>query len=199
MSARDRYKQIDNNDSLFDIDAVLDFITTRYSAMMASLDVILPHSITFPFLWAILPPDTLVVGTDDLGERRVYLVRSHEIMKKQDGSVGLVLAAEHVDSDGSTFGLASSSLVIPQFFGRQSIEDLPFIPLYLHPQKDAIRKEIILRNRKHLVYHQKEPQMKEYSGHALTMSNDKTSKYNVSTNHAIYAIHTAYIGRCTNG
>lgn len=147
--------------------------------MNDSLASMLPSSINFRYLWAILPPNTILVGKDELDEYRAYSLRKHAMTTSVDGGVGLQVTTEHVDSNGIKFGLVDESQIIPEFSGRIDIEELPLSPLAMHPQRKTIRQQILERNEKQLLFHHNEAQLKEYTGHALTLKNRNLVKFNV--------------------
>lgn len=174
-----QYEEAGDLRSIFEVRAGLNFIESEYSDMIDSLAALPPGTITFRYLWAVLPPNCKVIGADSLDEPRVYCVRSHRPAQQMDGSIVLRLSTEHVDTNGEMFGLVNESLNIPEFSGSMAFIELPYAPLSLHPRRESLRQRALDRNRKQLTFHTKEPLLREYIGHALTVKQDRMAKFNV--------------------
>lgn len=112
----DHYHSIGDDKAAFEIDAALSFVTTEFQELLDVIPTLLPHSITFEYLWAIIPPDCLVVGKDVLNFPCMWCVRSHSAKRMEDG-IFLVMNAEYLMWDGTKVGKVERSLRIPFFRG----------------------------------------------------------------------------------
>ncbi|CAI6033039.1 unnamed protein product [Clonostachys chloroleuca] len=129
------YSSVEDKVALFEMNAALKFIEEEYETMISILPSLLPHSITFEYLWALLPPDCLVVGIDSLDLTRIWRVRSHATVPI-DGRIFFVMQAEVLEWDGDDMGYKQESLKIPIFEGFRVLEELHYVPLKHHPRRD---------------------------------------------------------------
>ena len=171
LSSADYFSACGDETSLFDVLAVLEVITEHFADMSAELELMGPVEISFDHLWTILPPETLVVGEGIFDELRAYRVVTHSLEHTMVG-LKLRLTVEYVESDGKDFGLVRKYLYIPLFPGLLAIEDLPFVPLSLHPHEQEVREQILNRSSKHCLLHHAHHQVKEYTGVAITKHGD---------------------------
>jgi hypothetical protein len=174
------YRSIKDRKSAFEIDAALSFIDNEYKEMLSVLPSILPHSITFEFLWAILPSDCLVVGKDSLGFISMWCVRNHFVEETQCG-IFLAMAAEHLVWDGAKVGTVEEKLTIPIFTGVKLISDLPYIPLKHHQRRNAVIESVRERSRKALEFWKPGFRHLEHHGTGLAELYDKVEPYPVGT------------------
>lgn len=133
----------------------------------------LPHSISFEYLWAIFPPDCFVVGMDALNNTTIWKARLGGISRQPDGSIAFVIQAENIDWDGEKLGISSQLLPIPSFSGAMAIEDLPFIPLQHHQRKDQIVPIIRERSRRKMEFVQEGFKTKQYEGYGLIKADSR--------------------------
>ncbi|XDG06081.1 hypothetical protein ABKA04_005696 [Annulohypoxylon sp. FPYF3050] len=167
------FKDINDEQSLFEIDTGLLFIDSEWSKTISVLDDMLPHSISFEYLWAIFPPDCFVVGTDALNNTTIWKARFGGMSRQADGSIVFVIQAENIDWDGERLGISSQSLHIPSFSGAMAIEDLPFIPLQHHQRKDQIIPIIRGRSQKKMEFVQEGFKTKQYEGYGLIKADSR--------------------------
>lgn len=149
--------------------------------MISVLPSLVPHSITFQYLWALLPPDCLVVGKDFLDFDSIWSVRSHSVERMQDGTF-LVMNAENIVWDGSKAGSVRQTLRIPIFGGLKLIRDLPYVPLKYHPQQEAIVQQVLKRTSKALEFWKPGFSHREHQGTGLAEVYDRVEKYPVRKN-----------------
>lgn len=174
IALRDHPKIAEDQSTSYEVQAALQFTEEQWPALIPSLETMLSQNcVTFEYLWAIFPPNVLVVGRDPLRELRVYRALEHTSKRLTDGSIVLFLRVEYADSNGQSVGLADYMLQIPHFNGTKSIEDLPYAPLYLHPKRLKIWDYILSRTEKQLSFHEHEFKIQEHTGHGLIMVTDK--------------------------
>lgn len=152
---------------IFELEAALRYIREDFDTTFTSLSNLLPNKqITYPVLWALFPPNTLVYSTDQLRNPRAWLVRSAEEEADKQGNQWLQLFPEHIDYDGLNIGTVSSDpLKIPAFSGAKKISDLSCFPLEYHPDSATAQKLLLEMGQKAMSLHGR--CLMEYKGHAL--------------------------------
>lgn len=160
-----------NNDEdksfIFEIEAGLRYIREDFDRTFTSLANLLPNNqITYPVLWAIFPPNTIIYGVDQLLNPRAWRVRSVSEQEDNKGNQWLQIEPEHIDYDGENVGtVQSDSLKINAFPGAKSISELQYFPIEYAPDPAAIRKGLLEMGRKAIRLHGR--RLVEYKGHAL--------------------------------
>ena len=152
---------------MFEIEAALRYIREDFDNTFTSLSNLLPNKqITYPVLWAIFPPNTIICGIDQLQNPRAWRVRSALEEEDQKGNQWLQIEPEHIDYNGKDVGtVKSESLIINAFPGARNISDLPYFPLEYASDPTAIRKNLLETGRKAMRLHGR--RLVEYKGHAL--------------------------------
>jgi hypothetical protein len=162
---------------VFELEAGLEFIGEHYGGVIRELKQLPKNEITFGYLWTLFRPNTLVFGTDQLRQGRIYRVRGSSYKEEQDGSVNFILLIDYLDSDGELTGFVRSiACKITSFEGSMLITNLALYPFALHRQFEAVRKEFIVRGEK--LMRLRGRHLQEYSGHAIT---EEGKKFNVSS------------------
>ena len=152
---------------IFEIEAGLRYIREDFDRTFTSLANLLPNNqITYPVLWAIFPPNTIIYGVDQLLNPRAWRVRSVSEQEDNKGNQWLQIEPEHIDYDGENVGtVQSDSLKINAFPGAKSISELQYFPIEYAPDPAAIRKGLLEMGRKAIRLHGR--RLVEYKGHAL--------------------------------
>ena len=152
---------------IFEIEAALRYIKEDFDSAFTSLSTLLPNKqITYPVLWTLFPPNTIVYATDKLRNPRAWLVLGAEEQEDRNGNQYLQLEPECIDYDGTDVGTVSSeALQIPAFPGAKNISDLPCFPLEYHPDPANARKNLLEMGLKAMRLHGR--RLVEYKGHAL--------------------------------
>ncbi|XXH03772.1 hypothetical protein Hte_010178 [Hypoxylon texense] len=172
----EHYRGLGDDTATFEINSAFKFIESEYKDMISVLPSLVPHSITFQYLWALLPPDCLVVGKDSLDFDSIWSVRSHSVERMQDG-IFLVMNAENIVWDGVKAGNVLQTLRIPIFGGLKLIRDLPYVPLKYHPQQEAIVQQVLKRTSKALEFWKPGFCHREHQGTGLAEVYDRVEKY----------------------
>uniref|UniRef100_A0A8H7N2U1 AAA+ ATPase domain-containing protein n=1 Tax=Bionectria ochroleuca TaxID=29856 RepID=A0A8H7N2U1_BIOOC len=170
------YSSVEDKVALFEMNAALKYIEEEYETMISILSSLLPHSITFEYLWALLPPDCLVVGIDSLDLTRIWRVRSHATVPI-DGRIFFVMQAEVLEWDGDDMGYTQESLKIPIFEGFRALEELPYVPLKYHPRREEVVEHIQQRNTRTLRFWKVGFQLQEHQGTGLATPHEKLELY----------------------
>lgn len=102
--------------------------------------------ITFRSLWIIFEPGELIFTAID-GEERLLRLNGGSYVNVEDEPC-YELYCEHVDWDGTRFGLGQTPIQIYQFNGTITIEKLPAMPLKMHADQLAIKERLSKRGRK---------------------------------------------------
>lgn len=169
--ARDYAASHDETDALFEIDVALKFIQQYWPKNKAE-EMISNGVISFEFLWAIYPPNVLVVARQVLDDTRVFSVKHHMIFKKRCGTIVRRLTSEYGEYDGKLVGVANIYHQIPKYPGSLPIEQLPFVPLHMHPQRDEIWDSMIARTKKQFSLFQRPFQVQEHDNVGLIQFRD---------------------------
>jgi hypothetical protein len=156
----------------------LNFINREFEDMISVLPSILPHSITFDYLWAILPPDCLVVGKGSLDFDSVWCVRSHSVERTTSG-IFLFMNGEYLMWDGDNVGQVQQQLAIPLFNGVKPIRELPYLPLIYHEKREAITAKVLRRSHKALEFWKPSFSHNEHHGTGLAQVFDNVKRYPV--------------------
>ncbi|KAF2153176.1 P-loop containing nucleoside triphosphate hydrolase protein [Myriangium duriaei CBS 260.36] len=170
--ARDYAAKNDEAETLREVEIGLKFIQQHWPRNKAD-EMITNGIISWDYLWAIFPPNVLVVGRHVLDDVRVYSVKHHTKYKKQDGTIVLSLTSDYGEYDGRLIGLAQDNLTIPHFPGTMPIEQLPFSPLHMHSQRDEIWETILTRTKKQFSLFQRPFQLQEHEGLGLVQFRDQ--------------------------
>jgi hypothetical protein len=168
----EHYRNVKDRGGSFEIEAALSFITSEFKEMTIILPSLVPHFISFEYLWAILPPDCLVVGKDPLNFDRIWCVRSHFVEESRDG-ISLTMNAESLMWDGSKVGKVETTLRIPLFSGNKLISDLPYAPLKYHRKREEVIESVRERANKALEFWIPEFRHMEHQGTGLAEMYDK--------------------------
>lgn len=167
----------DNELQIFELEAGLEFIGDHYGGVIHDLKQLPKNEITFEYLWTLFRPNSLVYGVDQLKQGRIYRVRGSSFQEEKDGSMKFILLIDYLDSDGEQTGFVRNiACAIPSFEGSMPITNLRFFPLALHPERQTLRKDFVVRGEKLLRLRGRH--LQEYSGHALT---EEGKKFNVSS------------------
>ena len=174
------YQLVGDKIGIFEINAALKFIESEYKETISVLPSLVPHSITFEYLWTLLPSDCLVVGKNALDFDSIWNVRSHSVQQMQDGFF-FVMSAEYIVWDGVKAGNVRQTLRIPAFNGLKLIQDLSYIPLEYHPRREVVMQRVLKRSAKALEFWQPQFRHQEHHGTGLAEVYDKVEQYPVGT------------------
>ncbi|KAK1456141.1 hypothetical protein CMEL01_16553 [Colletotrichum melonis] len=178
VALANHFEEEDNKDAHFEIQAGLAFIMKEWKHTHQALEALLPHQITFEHLWAILPPDCLIVGNDTMGERNIWRLRRLERTRTEDNTPILILHSQYVDWDGNNLGIAEANFHIREFLGIMRISDLPFVPLRYHPKSHMVIRQVQTRNEKKLQSFCKHGfYVQDHEGKGLTQKDDEAVPY----------------------
>ena len=175
----EHYASVNDKKALFEINSALRYVDSEFEDLLPVLSSMLPHSITFNYLWTILPPDCLVVGKNSLDLDSIWRVRSHSVQNTQMGIL-LVMYAEYLTWDGEKVGSVKDTLQIPGFNGLKQIRELPYVPLKYHEDRDGIMQTVLERSRKVLKFWKPEFSHEEHHGTGLAQVYDQVERYPVS-------------------
>lgn len=139
-------------------------------------DLIRNGVITHSLLWTLFEPDDVVIANIG-GRQHAYLFTDDGINCR---TKAIILEVKFIDFDGHDFGYYDDMFEVPVFLGTAPITSLPAFPLRYHPDKEAIREQLIARGKiweQHKGYH-----FKQYEGTATGfLEDDKTKKYHVKS------------------
>lgn len=141
----------------------------EWAATTSALQSLLPSSITFEYLWAVLPPDCLVVDKDRLDGAIIWRARSCEKRWTKEGNIYFAIEAEQIDWDGVKMGIVETTLKIDAFAGTVAMDDLPYVPLRYHARRTALIQRVRDRSEKKLEYCIRGFQIREHKGLGLTV------------------------------
>jgi hypothetical protein len=103
---------------------------------------------TFPLLWTIFRPETIVV-LDTEQFKECYRVNNCREVTLETGEMQFEITAWYWDYNGSAFGPAKSKLVIKEFQGTKSLTDLNVYPISSLDEGDrlALEKQLVARGK----------------------------------------------------
>ncbi|TKX26819.1 ATPase-like protein 3 [Elsinoe australis] len=174
--AKEHAEKTSDTALLTEVDTALLFIKQKWPSNDVD-EMLSQGTISFDYLWAIYPPDTLVVGKHILDDVRVWRVSHHRLVELEDGTIVRMLTSQHADFDGQRTGLATSHLQIEQFPGAMPVEQLPYVPLYLHPERDQIWEKVLARTKKQFTYFKQPFKVQEQQGFGMIQYRDYQDKW----------------------
>ena len=129
------------------IKVLRDILEPEFEGNFKVLDECRLHGvITFRSLWIIFEPGELIFTVIN-GEERLLRLNGGSYVNVENEPC-YELHCEHVDWDGTRFGLGRTTVPIYQFDGTITIEKLPGMPLKMHADKLAIKERLSKRGRK---------------------------------------------------
>ncbi len=175
---REKAKNNPDEDLLFELSAGLKFIAEEFGADMAALESLTGEgTITTNLLWMLFAPNSLTIGQDELGQTFAVLVRSSGLSEDSDRNPLFVLRADQLDHDGNRVVLRTRmTLYIPGFDGKMDLTELPFLPLKWHPDREAIKQQLLARWDRAEIFHGR--LLAEYKGHGMREGTDRLVKFN---------------------
>lgn len=102
--------------------------------------------VSYDYLWTLFEPGTEVYTSIDGQDRLCQLSAGRYV--EMPGVRFYDLSCRFVDTDGTKFGFASTSIKIGSFQDVKPIEDLNVLPSYLHSRIHDIRAGLLDRGRK---------------------------------------------------
>jgi hypothetical protein len=173
------YSRINEKTSLFEIQAALNFMKSEYGEMISILPSMLPHSINVEYLWALLPPGSLIMGKNALGIETIWNFCSHYVEKTTEG-IFFFMDAEQIVWDGVKVGNARQLLLIPIFECMKLIQELSYLPLKYHPQHGSIIQSVVERSSRVLQLWQPQFSHLEHRGTGLAEVDNEVQQYAVT-------------------
>ena len=160
-------KDTPNKGLIDDISTALEFIDEDFGNTILSLASLSEHDeITFDLLWTLFPPRTVVfTKKNEMNEPQALRFQTGSYETRQDRSEYFSLKCSMINHDGQDFGWGDHWLEINGFEGAKKTYTLSALPLSLHPEKEAMRNQLIDRGRKYI--QMLEPTCREYNGTAI--------------------------------
>lgn len=175
---QEKDKQEPSQGLINDIGTALRFVDEDFGSRTQDLTSLIQNAeITYELLWALFPPkeETLfprhgVLAQDQAG----YLSETH-YKERADKSKFFEVTLKIINHDGEDFGWAYFTVEIDEFEGTRKITSLAAHPLRYHPEKEAVRKQLVTRGRKY-VQVIKEPICQEYVASMAVKLDRKSSE-----------------------
>ncbi|KIJ62330.1 hypothetical protein HYDPIDRAFT_114844 [Hydnomerulius pinastri MD-312] len=136
-----------------DIEVALQYIVEDHSATLLDLRNLTSvpanfQSISFPLLWSIFRPNSLIYAYDGHTEQdRILKLRRIDNFERDREGVFAEITCDLINNDGKNFGLASQRFEIRDFQGVKKIRELPLYPLEFHEKNEEIRKRVLPRGK----------------------------------------------------
>ena len=139
-----------------------------YKNLQALLSV---GEITYELLWAMFPPDELVIALAQgrLRQPQAMPTTNSGYSKRRNGEQYFYANGKVVTHDGEDFGRGTIEMVIEHFEGTRKVTSLAFFPLKYCAQGPTIRTRLIARGKKYIAC-LKTPVCQEYSSYAIADS-----------------------------
>ena len=144
-----------------DLKLLLDTIRTssgdekldKYFKMRPNYKKPKPNTIQFDDLWTVFPPGTLIYGRPFQNQHQVFVVKDNLMLWPWRGQdyrehASWKLEAWSYDWKDGSFGRTLFTLPFEQFDGHLPLTSLPYYPFELHPERDAVREELIARGKR---------------------------------------------------
>lgn len=176
-----------------DIGTALRFVEEDYGGTLASLQSLLASGeITFDLLWAIFPPQELIVAMEHgvLRQPQALPLLSSDYGTRENGQRYFWAKGSVITHDGEDFGKGDFTTVINAFEGARKVSSLAFYPLKFHHEEAALRERLIARGKKYVELLQA-PTCRDYPLHyaigesllALQRDDKDPEKINVCVHH----------------
>ncbi|MCJ1264429.1 hypothetical protein MMC22_004300 [Lobaria immixta] len=153
--------EVDNSEDIVSAQArvhtrlILDYLLTEFEAVSRKLDDLESAEpsglITFPDIWLLYPPGTVVYTTDN-GEQEAFIVDSvRGVTKGPRGRSGrqfhdrLELNCWSINYDGEIFGREWSTHVVAPFNGTKEISALDMVPEKFLPDAEKVKEFLTVR------------------------------------------------------
>lgn len=136
---------------------ILDYMMSEFDGINRTIDDLESAEpsglITFPEIWLLYPPGTVVYTTDN-GEHEALIVDSvHGVTKRPRSRSGtqlherLELTCWSMNYDGEIFGRDWSTHIIAPFNGSKEIATLDLVPEHFHPDAEKVKEFLIARGK----------------------------------------------------
>lgn len=137
-----------------DLEIALKFIEEEHATTIENVESLLAVTkITWDYLWALFPPNTLVYRHHQYTEQdQILKLRVMTKAQRQNKSWFWYLECDIVVDDGVKFGIAKEPLYIEvdEFRGARTIRDMSVIPLAYHEDENRLREEAVARGKRYV-------------------------------------------------
>ena len=136
---------------------ILDFMQNDFADISQKMDDIESEnpcgSITFPNIWMLYPPGTIVYSIEN-GEREAFVVDSiRGVQKRRPGFIGhyshtrLDITCWSINYDGEIYGRVWSTHCILPFNGTKDISALDLVPERFLPEAESVKSALLVRGK----------------------------------------------------
>ncbi|KAI1208213.1 P-loop containing nucleoside triphosphate hydrolase protein [Annulohypoxylon truncatum] len=140
-----------NQELIDDLKIACDFVEEELKATSGNcLSLMAANEITWPLLWTLMKPNSLVYHYHELVEQHQILrFKGMEMIESRQRPPYWDIKCDIITDDGNRFGLAKEPLPleIEIFDGARKITDLPVYPLERCPVADKAKEEALARGR----------------------------------------------------
>ena len=144
------YKALENRTegAPLHLDLLVRYLQTYFEDTIKDLPKLLERGeITFDILWALLPPLTLIYSVDNASEEPQCTLLDSYKQRDIEGEKFWLLKVHHINHDGKSLGEVPDTLVVSEFPGVKSIQDLEAFPLKYHDDMEGVRSTLVERGR----------------------------------------------------
>lgn len=110
-------------------------------------DLISNGVMSFDYVWTLFEPGIEIYSRVD-DQDRLFVLDSGSYRKLPNGSVIYDLSCRYIDTDGKSFGYATTSLAISQFENVMPVLELGVLPSHFQPNMQEIRSRLEARGQK---------------------------------------------------
>ena len=136
---------------------ILDFMQNEFADTSQKMDDIESQSpsgsITFPNIWMLYPPGTIVYSIEN-GEREAFVVDSiRGVRRRRPGFIGrhshtrLNITCWSMNYDGEIYGRVWSTHCILPFHGSKDISALDLVPEKFLPEAESVKSALLARGK----------------------------------------------------
>ncbi len=173
---------------------ILDFMQNEFADISQGLDDIESANpsglITFPNLWMLYPPGTIVYSTEN-GECEAFVVDSiRGIEKRRPSYIGhtshtrLDITCWSINYDGEIYGRVWSTHCILPFHGSKDISALDLVPERFLPEADSVKSALLVRGKQ--FWSLQGQKYLEYTGEMYTQQASDDEAVRVMVDHLSY-------------
>ena len=173
---------------------ILDLMQNEFADISQGLDDIESANpsglITFPNIWMLYPPGTVVYSTDN-GEREAFVVDSiRGLERRRPSYIGrtshtrLDITCWSINYDGEIYGRVWSTHCILPFHGTKDISALDLVPERFVPEADSVKSALLVRGNQ--FWSLQGQKYLEYTGEMYTQQGSDDEAVRVMVDHLSY-------------
>ncbi|KAH8724359.1 P-loop containing nucleoside triphosphate hydrolase protein [Phaeosphaeriaceae sp. PMI808] len=174
IKEEEKKKSMPDQALINDIGTALRFVQEDYGELIENLKSLTSNGeITFNLLWAIFPPNELVLADNHsiLKQPQAFVALSSGNSQRDNRQEFFWAEGKVITHDGEDFGMGNFCPEINSFEGAQKIASLSCFPIKFHPHATALKASLIARGKKYISF-LRSPTCQEYPVNYAVGEND---------------------------